>query len=150
MSGLTKSKATDAPWDIQVPYLEAGFDEAARLMDPKNVPEYYKGKTLAGFTGPEKRAQKAIMRYAGGPAVQKMQDASANQLLGTYNLSNQLAQQATGYGSAAAQDAQARANAVGGYGGGLMDYGKGATQYGMSQGQYAGMTPFQESQMAEM
>ena len=150
MSGLTRSQATDAPWDIQVPYLEAGFDEAARLMDPKNVPEYYKGKTLAGFTAPEKRAQKAIMRYAGGPAVKRMQDASANQLLGTYNLSNQLAQQATGYGSAAAKDAQARANAVGGYGGGLMDYGQGATRYGLSQGQYAGMTPFQESQMAEM
>ena len=31
-----------------------------------------------------------------------------------------------------------------------MDYGQGATQYGLSQGQYAGMTPFQGQQLSDM
>jgi hypothetical protein len=114
------------------------------------MPPYYGDPTLAQFTGPETAAQQNIINYAGGDQVRAMQDASANQLLGTYNLANQLAQQASGYGGAAAQDAQARANAVGAYGGGLMDYGRGATRYGMSQGQYAGMTPFQDRQLSEM
>ena len=150
MGGLTRSQATDAPWDIQIPYLQEGFKEAGRLMDPKNVPKYYDQKTLADFTAPETAAQQNILKYIGGPAVQKMQDASANQLLGTYNLANQLAGQDTGYGAAGAQDALARANAVGAYGGSLMDYGQGATKYGLSQGQYAGMTPFQGEQLSEM
>ena len=149
MGGLTTSKATEQPWKQQIPYLTAGFKRAQEILDD-GMPDYYSGKTLAEFTGPETAAHKNIINYAGGDQVRQMQDASANQLLGTYNLSNQLAQQATGYGGAAAQDAQARANAVGAYGGGLMDYGQGATRYGMSQGQYAGMTPFQDRQLSEM
>ena len=149
MSGLTTSKATEQPWKEQIPYLTAGFERAGELLTA-GMPKYYGGKTQAGFTAPETAAQQNIINYAGGDAVKAMQDASANQLLGTYNLSNQLAQQATGYGGAAAQDALARANAVGAYGGGLMDYGRGATQYGLSQGQYAGMTPFQGQQLSDM
>tara|TARA_Y100000034_G_scaffold135842_1_gene209405 strand:+ start:753 stop:1877 length:1125 start_codon:yes stop_codon:yes gene_type:complete len=149
MSGLTTSTATEQPWKQQIPYLTAGFKQAQELLDA-GMPPYYGDPTLAQFTGPETAAQQNIINYAGGDQVRAMQDASANQLLGTYNLANQLAQQASGYGGAAAQDAQARANAVGAYGGGLMDYGRGATRYGMSQGQYAGMTPFQDRQLSEM
>ena len=149
MSGLTTSTATQQPWKQQIPYLTAGFKRAQELLDT-GMPDYYSDPTLAQFTAPETAAQQNIINYAGGDAVKAMQDASANQLLGTYNLSNQLAQQATGYGGAAAQDALARANAVGAYGGGLMDYGNAATQYGLSQGQYAGMTPFQGQQLSDM
>ena len=149
MSGLTTSTATEQPWKQQIPYLTAGFKQAQELLDA-GMPAYYGDPTLAQFTGPETAAQQNIINYAGGDQVRAMQDASANQLLGTYNLANQLAQQASGYGGAAAQDAQARANAVGAYGGGLMDYGQGATRYGLSQGQYAGMTPFQDRQLSEM
>ena len=149
MSGLTTSTATQQPWKEQIPYLTAGFERAGELLTG-GMPEYYGGQTLAEFTAPETAAQQNIINYAGGDAVKAMQDASANQLLGTYNLSNQLAEQATGYGGAAAQDALARANAVGAYGGGLMDYGNAATQYGLSQGQYAGMTPFQGQQLSDM
>jgi len=149
MSGLTTSTATEQPWKQQIPYLTAGFKTAGELLD-QGMPAYYGDPTLAQFTGPETAAQQNIINYAGGDQVRAMQDASANQLLGTYNLANQLAQQASGYGGAAAQDAQARANAVGAYGGGLMDYGQGATRYGLSQGQYAGMTPFQDQQLSEM
>ena len=149
MSGLTTSTATEQPWKQQIPYLTAGFKTAGELLD-QGMPAYYGDPTLAQFTGPETASQQNIINYAGGDQVRAMQDASANQLLGTYNLANQLAQQASGYGGAAAQDAQARANAVGAYGGGLMDYGQGATRYGLSQGQYAGMTPFQDQQLSEM
>ena len=149
MSGLTTSTATQQPWKQQIPYLTAGFKQAQELLDT-GMPDYYSDPTLAQFTAPETAAQQNIINYAGGDQVKAMQDASANQLLGTYDLSNQLAQQATGYGGAAAQDAQARADAVGAYGGGLMDYGQGATQYGLSQGQYAGMTPFQGQQLSDM
>ncbi len=157
MAGLTTSKATEQPWEAQIPYLTKGFAEAERLLLKENQPKYYSGKTLAEFTPTELAAQKNIINYAGGDRVRAMQDASENQLLGTYDLANQLAQKATGYGDTAAQygdaavqDAQARADAVGAYGGGLMDYGQGATRYGMSQGEYAGMTPFQDRQLSEM
>jgi len=164
MAGLTTSKATEQPWEAQIPYLTKGFAEAERLLLKENQPKYYSGKTLAEFTPAELAAQKNIINYAGGDRVRAMQDASENQLLGTYDLANQLAQKATGYGDTAAQygdaavqsgiaavqDAQARADAVGAYGSGLMDYGQGATRYGMSQGEYAGMTPFQDRQLSEM
>ena len=150
MGGLTTSKATEQPWKQQIPYLTAGFTEAARLMEKENRPKYYEDPTLAKFTKPEIASQQNILKYLGGDQVRAMQGESINQLLGTYNLANQLAQQATGYGDTAARDAQARADAIGAYGGGLMDYGQGATRYGMSQGEYAGMTPFQDQQLSEM
>jgi len=128
MPGLGgKSQATEAPWEVQVPYLTAGFERAGELLG-QGMPAYYPEQTQAQFTQPELASQQGITDYVGSPAVQKMQEAGANQLLGTYN----------------------RANLIGRYGGGLMDYGQAVNRYGMTQGQYAGMTPFNQGQLSDL
>ena len=91
MPGLGgKSQATEAPWEVQVPYLTAGFQRAGELLG-EGMPGYYPGRTQARFTEPELKSQQAILDYANSDAVQKMMTGSANQLLGTYNLANRLA-----------------------------------------------------------
>jgi hypothetical protein len=61
------------------------------------------------------------MGYAGGSDVAKMNKAARSQL-----------------------------SALGGYGGDMMGYGEEAAQYGLTQGDYAGMTPFKTGQLSDM
>ena len=89
MGGMGKSQATEKPWDVQIPYLQAGFTRAGELLGG-GMPNYYPGQTQASFTAPELASQKAITDYAGGKQAQNMMTGSANQLLGTYNLANRL------------------------------------------------------------
>ena len=150
MSGASKSTTTAAPWDIQIDPLKAGFAQAGHLLDKSKTAKYYGGDTLAGFTSPEKQAQKGIQHYATGDAVKKMGRDARSQLSRTYGLANRLGTQATGYGAGAVKDAQRRAGEVGAYGSNLMGYGNQATKYGLTQGDYAGMTPFQGQQLSDM
>jgi hypothetical protein len=150
MSGASKSTTTAAPWDIQIDPLKAGFAQAGHLLDKSKKAKYYGGKTLAGFSAPELSAQHGIMQTAKGAGAKKLVTDAQSQLAKTYGLSNRLAGQATRIGTRAVSDAQTRANKLGAYGQGAMNYGQGAMQRGMTQGQYAGMTPFQEQQMSDM
>ena len=149
MSGASKSTTTATPWKIQEKYLKGGFEKAAHLLD-KGPADYYSGKTLAGFTNPELAAQRGIMNTARGAGAKKVASDARSQLARTYGLSNRLARQAQRYGSRAVSDAQKRANTIGAYGQAGMNYGSRATQHGLSQGQYAGMTPFQSQQLQDM
>ena len=150
MSGASKSTTTASPWKIQIDPLKAGFAQAGHLLDKSKTAKYYGGDTLAGFTSPEKQAQKGIQHYATGDAVKKMGRDARSQLSKTYGLANRLGTQATGYGAGAVKDAQRRAGEVGAYGSNLMGYGNQATKYGLTQGDYAGMTPFQGQQLSDM
>ena len=134
MSGATKSTTSATPWKVQEPYLKAGFDKATALLD-KGAPKYYSGKTLAGFTPEERRAHAGIMNTANSAAAKGLVSDARRQLGRTYNMSNVMGR---------------RAGQVDEYGRDLTGYGSQATKYGLSQGQYAGMTPFQEQQMSDM
>ena len=150
MSGASKSTTTAAPWDIQIDPLKAGFAQAGHLLDKSKTAKYYGGKTLADFTGEERSAQAGIMNTAKGDAVKKLGSDARSQLARTYGLSNRLAGQATRIGQRGVSDAQRRANTIGAYGQGAMNYGKGAMKRGMTQGQYSNITPFQSSQLKDM
>ena len=149
MSGASKSTTTAAPWKIQEKYLKGGFEKAAHLLD-RGAPKYYSGKTLAGFTPEERQAQAGIMNTAKSAAVKKLGSDARAQLAKTYNLSDRLAGQATRIGQRGVSDARTRANKLGAYGTGAMNYGKGAMQSGMTQDQYSNITPFQSSQLKDM
>ena len=149
MSGASKSTTTAAPWKIQEKYLKGGFEKAAHLLD-RGAPKYYGGKTLAGFTPEERQAQAGIMNTAKSAAVKKLGSDARAQLAKTYNLSDRLAGQATRIGQRGVSDARTRANKLGAYGTGAMNYGKVAMQRGMTQGQYSNITPFQSSQLKDM
>tara|TARA_Y100000310_G_scaffold67562_1_gene62875 strand:- start:595 stop:1560 length:966 start_codon:yes stop_codon:yes gene_type:complete len=118
MSGGSKVQTTRTePWEQQKPYLERGFEYTTDLYrGGKLNPAYYPGQTVAGFTAPQTAAQEATLRYATDPQTEA--------LMGTAQ---------TGLGSTL------------GYGQGAMGYGAGAAGP-LSQSQYAGMTPFTESQ----
>ena len=150
MSGASKSTTTAAPWDIQIDPLKAGFAQAGHLLDKSKTAKYYGGKTLAGFTPEERQAQAGIMATARGGAVKKLGSDARSQLARTYGLSNRLAGQATRIGQRGVTDAQTRANKLGAYGTGAMNYGQGAMRRGMTQGQYSNITPFQSSQLKDM
>tara|TARA_R110002110_G_scaffold220714_2_gene434668 strand:+ start:37 stop:825 length:789 start_codon:yes stop_codon:yes gene_type:complete len=66
MSGGSTTTKENKPWDEQIPYLTAGFDQAAKLYD-RGVPDYYSGQTLAGFTPAQAAAHRGIANYATGP-----------------------------------------------------------------------------------
>ncbi len=121
MGGGTRvTTSKTGPWDQQSEYLKYGFANAQRLFD-KQAPDYYPNETLAGFDPAQSTAQDATLTYAMGPRPIAQQAAAENQLLGTYN----------------------QAQLAG-------DYGAQASRHGMSQAEYAGMTPFQASQMQDM
>jgi len=69
------------PWEQQIPYLTAGFEEAGRLYG-KGVPDYYPGATLAGFDPSQTAAQQATLGYAMGPRPAALQAAAENVTLG--------------------------------------------------------------------
>lgn len=73
------------------------------------------------------------MSYLRSQGVKDMQKEAGDQLSGTYDLANTLAQTAQDYGADAVSDAETRAKAIGKYGTGLMDYGDTATQYDLTQ-----------------
>ena len=54
-------------------------------------PQYYGGKTLAGFTPAEQRAQKGIYGYAFGPESQALQAGATANLGNVYKLGQGLA-----------------------------------------------------------
>ena len=165
----TQTKTT-VPWIDQQPFLKTGWAEAQRLLQQgmpnyyghkataadvaagkaKNVGDWVYNKTVADFAEPQKWAQKGIMSYLRSQGVKDMQKEAGDQLSGTYDLANTLAQTAQDYGADAVSDAETRAKAIGKYGTGLMDYGDTATQYDLTQKDYAGMTPFQEAQLSGM
>ena len=69
------------PWEQQIPYLTAGFEEAGRLYG-KGVPDYYPGATLAGFDPSQTAAQQSMLGYAMGPRPAALQAAAENVTLG--------------------------------------------------------------------
>jgi hypothetical protein len=118
--GITTEKKTTVPWVDQQPFLKTGWTEAQRLL-AEGMPDYFPDETVARFSDAQRRAQQGIMGYAGGSDVARMNQQARSQL----------------------------AN-VGGYGGQMMGYGGQAAQYGLTQGDYAGMTPFQTGQLSDM
>ena len=69
------------PWEEQKGYLTKGFAEAERLMKQK-APDYYSGKTLAGFDPSQTAAQQSILGYATGKRPAALQSAAENVALG--------------------------------------------------------------------
>ena len=66
MSGGSTTTKENKPWDEQIPYLTAGFDQAANLYN-KGTPDYYSGETLAGFSPAQAAAQRGTANYITGP-----------------------------------------------------------------------------------
>tara|TARA_B100001123_G_C15253975_1_gene1003911 strand:- start:230 stop:1282 length:1053 start_codon:yes stop_codon:yes gene_type:complete len=71
MSGGSRTKTTE-PWDIQIPYLKEGFQEAQNLYKA-GAPAYYPGPTLAPFDPSQQAAQRSVLGYAMGPRSTGMQ-----------------------------------------------------------------------------
>ena len=145
MSGMSRSSATQKPWDIQIPYLEAQFAKAGTLLD-QGMPDYYGEETQAGFTRPELTAQQQIESYGTGQEARDQIHRQRLQLQDSYDRAGAM----DTLGAAAQKRGLGVAKKVGTYGQGLMDYGDTATQYGLSQQDYAGMTPFQQTQLESM
>jgi len=79
------AKTATAPWKPQQSKIKYGLSEAQRLYDAGG-PQYYGGKTLAGFTPAEKKAQQAIYGYAMGPESQALQAGATANLGNVYKL----------------------------------------------------------------
>ena len=81
MGGGTRvSTSESAPWEEQIPYLTAGFDEARRLYD-RGAPAYYSKDTLAGFDPAQTAAQHNVLGYAMGPRAAAQQAGAEARLL---------------------------------------------------------------------
>ena len=81
MSGGTKIQTTTSkPWDIQVPYLTEGFDQAKEIYN-QGIPDYYPGESIAGFSPAQKAAQQATLGYAMGPRAAAQQQAAESSLV---------------------------------------------------------------------
>jgi len=145
MSGASRSTTTAAPWKIQEKYLKGGFEKAAHLLDQK-MPDYYSGKTQAGFTSPEQIAQQQIVSYGTGQEARDQIHRQRLQLQDSYNRAGAM----DTLGAAAQKRGLGVAKGVGAYGKDLTDYGGQATAYDLSQSDYAGMTPFQNQQLKDM
>jgi len=118
------------PWDVAVPYMEGGFEEAKNLYNNYS-PEYYTGQTQAGFTPDQLTAQQGIRDFAvqGSPSIMNpaisayQQGTSANMLDVANNpYVNDMAQAASDRAMGGVYDALSNIgqNAImsGGYGGG--------------------------------
>ena len=95
------AKTSTAPWKPQQSKIKYGLSEAQRLYDAGG-PQYYGGKTLAGFTPAERRAQRAIYGYAMGPESQALQAGATANLGNVYKIGQGL----PGLGQQYAQPAQ--------------------------------------------
>ena len=122
MSGGSKVQTTRTePWEQQKPFLERGFEYTKDLYGSGALnPAYYGGETVAGFNPVQEAAQQATLDYAGSPATDKFMGAAQRGLGGALD-----------------------------YGAGAMDYGAGAAE-ALSQNQYAGMTPFSNTQYGDL
>ena len=105
------AKTSTAPWKPQQAPIKYGLSEAQRLYDAGG-PQYYGGKTLAGFTPAEKKAQQAIYGYAMGPESQALQAGATANLGNVYKLGQGMA----GLGQQYAQPAQTIAQGLPGLG----------------------------------
>ena len=108
-------------------------------------------KRVRGFGVAQSRAGSTLGQAAG--QLGTLYDASADlasQATAEAAEDRDLARGSAATATGSAATATGRAEEVGKYGTGLMSYGRGATQTGLSQGQYAGYTPFQGQQLASM
>ena len=105
------AKTSTAPWKPAQAPIKYGLSEAQRLYDAQ-APQYYQGKTLAGFTPAEKRAQRAIYGYALGPESRALQAGATANLGNVYKLGQCL----PGLGQQYAQPAQRIAQGLPGLG----------------------------------
>ena len=105
------AKTTTAPWKPQQSKIKYGLSEAQRLYDTGG-PQYYGGKTLAGFTPAERKAQQATYGYAMGPESRALQAGATSNLQNVYKLGQGL----PGLGQAYAQPAQRIAQGLPGLG----------------------------------
>ena len=81
MGGGTRVTTSEsAPWEEQIPYLTAGFDEAKRLYN-RGAPAYYSKDTLAGFDPAQTAAQHNVLGYAMGPRAATQQAGAEARLL---------------------------------------------------------------------
>ena len=78
--GTQVSTAKSEPWEEQIPYLTAGFDQARGLYN-KNPPAYYGKETLAGFDPAQTAAQTSALGYGMGPRAAAQQAGAENRLL---------------------------------------------------------------------
>ena len=101
MSGGSGARTkTDEPWEIQIPHLKKGFEEAGKIYD-KGQPKYYSGPTVAGFDPSQQAAQAGTLAYAMGPRATGMQRETENQLFGMYDIAKQTPEYAIGRGNVA-------------------------------------------------
>ena len=105
------AKTSTAPWKPQQSKIKYGLSEAQRLYDTGG-PQYYGGKSLAGFTPAEQRAQRGIYGYAFGPESQALQAGATSNLGNVYKLGQGL----PGLGQQYAQPAQRIAQGLPGLG----------------------------------
>ena len=122
MSGGSKVQTTRTePWEQQKPYLETGFKRAEDLYTSgKLTPGYYGGATLAGFNPAETAGQESALTYLTAGRAPNLMAGAETTALDTM-----------------------------GYGRGAMGYGAGMAQP-LTQAQYAGLTPFSESQYGDL
>ena len=78
--GTQVSTATTEPWEEQIPYLTAGFEQAKGLYN-KGAPAYYGKETLAGFDPAQTAAQTSVLGYGMGPRAAAQQAGAENRLL---------------------------------------------------------------------
>ena len=129
-SGDRIESAQTDPWDVAIPYIEGGFNQAKEMYNEYN-PEFYSGETQAGFSPDQQTAQQGIRDFATqgapqimNPAMQAYQQGTSSNMLDVANnpYVNNMAQAAAdrAMGSLSPQLAGIRGNAIqsGGYGGG--------------------------------
>jgi len=136
------STAQTDPWDVAIPHISGGFDEATRLYN-EHTPEYYSGQTQAGFSPDQLTAQQGIRDFATqgapsimNPAMQAYQQGTSSNMLDVANnpYVNNMAQAAAdrAMGSLTPQMANIRSGAIasGGYGGGRQGIAEGTALSG--------------------
>ena len=129
-SGDRIESAQTDPWDVAIPYIEGGFEQAKEMYNEYN-PEFYSGETQAGFSPDQLTAQQGIRDFATqgapqimNPAMQAYQQGTSSNMLDVANnpYVNNMAQAAAdrAMGSLSPQMANIRSGAImsGGYGGG--------------------------------
>ena len=77
MGGGSQTTRTE-PWDAQKPYLKYGMGEAQRMYT-MGVPDYYSGKSIAGFDPAQEAAQAYTLGYTKGTRPAEMQKAAETQ-----------------------------------------------------------------------
>jgi len=166
MSGGTQvSTSTTVPWEGQQEFLGKGFKRAEDIIK-EGPPKWYGheataedvtagkagakgdwvyGKTLAGFTPGQKQAQQMTYDYTTGDRAKAMQAGAESQLLGTFDLSRNLAESAATYGNLGKEWGLQASQAIEPLAAKTMAYGSGLTDT-LGQDKYSALTPFEKSQ----